>query len=194
MNKSSNKVFIISAPAGTGKTTLVNMLVKNLKNVKRSISFTTRKPRKNEVDKKDYFFVTNKEFENKIKDNDFLEYAKVFNHYYGTSKSYVEKVLKDNHVILTIDVQGAFQVREKRKDTVLIFILPPSFEELKRRLKKRHTETAAIINERLQVAKVEIEKAKNYDYQVINDDLKIAYQKLKSIILKEEKKGVIDAG
>jgi guanylate kinase len=178
--------FILSAPAGTGKTTLVNMLEDEFSSVVRSISFTTRNPRKGEVNGIDYFFVTKEEFEKKIQMNDFLEYALVFDDYYGTSKTFVEEKRNEGkNVVLVIDTQGAMKLKEKNIAT-LIFVTPPSVEVLKERLLKRNTDSLESIEKRLSWANEEIKLAKNYDYIIVNDELQVAYQILRSILIAEE--------
>ena len=178
-----SKFFIISGPSGSGKTTLAHMLIKNFDNVIRSISYTTRKIRPGEFDTKDYFFINKNEFETKIKNNDFLEYANVFGNYYGTSKKFVEDKLKEKkHVILTIDVQGAEKLKGKI-DAVYIFIKPPSIEVLKKRLEKRNQDSDETIDKRLKLANKEMAKEILYDYVITNDDLNEAYNILKEIFL-----------
>ncbi|PIS00718.1 MAG: guanylate kinase [Chlamydiae bacterium CG10_big_fil_rev_8_21_14_0_10_35_9] len=187
-NLKKGLIFIISAPAGTGKTTLVNLLKNEFSNVVRSISFTTRKPRPNERDGQDYFFISEDEFKNKIKQKDFLEWAEVFGEYYGTSRSHVEKLqMEGKHVALVIDTQGAEKLR-KMIDACSIFLFPPNMHELQYRLHSRKSESEEMIQKRLSWAKKEMEKAKGYDYYIINDDLDVAYQVLKSILISEEHK------
>lgn len=179
-------IFVISAPAGTGKTTLVRMLREEFHHVVESVSFTTRSPRPNEVPGRDYNFITAKEFEEKIKEGDFLEYAKVFENYYGTSRSFVEGQLeKGKHVTLVIDTQGAMQLVNDL-DAVFIFISPPSLEELRARLHRRKSETDEAIETRLSWAEKEMALAPNYDYHIVNDHLKTAYEALRSILIAEE--------
>ncbi len=181
-------VFVISAPAGTGKTTLVRMLTEEFDCVVESVSCTTRKPRANEKEGVDYFFVSEARFQAMIKEGEFLEYAHVFGHYYGTSRHSLEKQLKrGKHVILVIDTQGAEQVK-KQIDAIHIFIRPPNFDELKQRLHGRQSETKEAIATRLSWAERELEAAKHYDYQVVNQDLKTAYEILRSILIAEEHK------
>jgi guanylate kinase len=179
-------VFIVSAPAGTGKTTLVQMLAKEFDCVASSVSMTTREPRQGEVQGVDYDFLTRKEFEEKITAGDFLEYVELYGHYYGTSKKKVEELRnRGKHVILTIDTQGARQLMDKF-DAVYIFVSPPSFEELRKRLFSRKTETSEVINERLEWAKKELEIVSLYDYNIVNDNLSVAYEALRSILIAEE--------
>ena len=185
-------IFVISAPAGTGKTTLVDKLTQEFPSVVRSISCTTRAPRPGEQDGRDYFFLDKKSFEAKIQKGDFLEHAKIFGHDYGTSKEFVQKKLQEGkHVVLVIDIQGALQLQKQLKgknSPVFIFISPPSLQELKERLHKRQTESTQSIEERLQTAKRELEMVHHYDYHIVNERLDIAYTVLKSILIAEEHK------
>jgi len=186
-NLSEGLVFVLSAPAGTGKTTLVKMLQNEFPCIIGSISCTTRAPRSGEVPGKDYHFISQEEFAGKIKNGDFLEYATVFENYYGTSKEYVLKEQKKGkHVMLVIDTQGAMQIKKNGLPAVFIFISPPSLLVLKERLFKRKTESAAVIEQRLSWAKDEMALAPQYDYHIVNDNLENAYQILRSIIIAEE--------
>lgn len=179
-------VFVISAPAGTGKTTLVRMLQKEFPCVVESVSYTTRKPRPAEKNGVDYFFVSESEFAQKVQEGEFLEHANVFNHSYGTSRLFVEEQQRvRKHVILVIDTQGAIQLKG-HYDATFIFISPPSIEELKQRLYVRKTETDEVIEERLSWAEKEMALSSLYDYHVINEDLHTAYSVLRSIIIAEE--------
>jgi guanylate kinase len=194
-NISKGFVFVISAPAGTGKTTLVRMLAQEFPCIYESVSCTTRPPRSGEVDGKDYYFLSKKEFEEKVGQGDFLEYAEVFGYHYGTSRSHVfEQQEMGKHVFLVIDTQGAMQLKKKRFPAVYIFLSPPSLEELERRLVKRKTENMETIEKRLSWAKAEIEMMEKYDYHIVNDHLNQAYIVLRSIVIAEEhriqKKGI----
>ena len=181
-------VFVISAPAGTGKTTLVRMLLEEFHNVVESVSFATRSPRANEVEGRDYYFISQKEFEKKIDEGEFLEYAKVFDHYYGTSRKFVEaQQQKGKHVVLVIDTQGALQLMNQLEAT-FIFISPPSLEELMARLYRRRSESDAAIAQRLSWAEKEMALSEKYDYHIVNDNLKTAYDVLRSILIAEEHK------
>lgn len=185
-NLSHGIAFVISAPAGTGKTTLARMLCKEFSCVVESVSFTTREPRAGEVNGKDYFFVSQKEFKDRIAKNDFLEYAEVFDNYYGTSKSFVEGQLKKgHHVVLVIDTQGAMALK-KKMEGVFIFISPPSLDELERRLRARKTETEEVVQKRLSWAEKEMQMVSSYDYHIVNSDLKVAYDVLRAILIAEE--------
>lgn len=187
-NVEKGLVFVISAPAGTGKTTLARMLCEEFSCVKESISCTTRPIRPGEKEGDHYHFIGREEFESKIKGGDFLEYAKVFDDYYGTSKQYVLKEQQmGKHVILVIDTQGALQLKGKFP-AVFIFIAPPTLEELQERLIKRKTETPQMIEKRLAWAKHEMTLANQYDYLIVNDNLQVAYDVLRSILVAEEHK------
>lgn len=184
----SGLAFVLSAPAGTGKTTLAHMLEEEFPCVLPSVSFTTRKARPGEVSGVDYHFIETEEFELKIAENEFLEYVKLYGYYYGTSKLAVqEQLARGNHVILVIDTQGALQLMGKFPAT-FIFLEPPSLEILRQRLHLRKTEIHSAIEERLALAQKEIEASIHYDYRIINDNLDIAYQVLKSILIAEEHK------
>jgi guanylate kinase len=186
-NVSKGGVFVLSAPAGTGKTTLVRMLSQEFPCVYESISCTTRPIRPGEVEGQDYYFLSQEEFKKRISQGDFLEYAEVFGYYYGTSQALVKKQQEmGKHVFLVIDTQGAMQLKEKQFPAVYIFVSPPSLEELKERLIKRQTENIEVIEKRLSWAKAEIEALRHYDYHIINDNLTMAYAVLRSIVIAEE--------
>ena len=176
---------IISGPTGTGKTTICKRLVNENNEFFYSISCTTRKKRENEIDGKDYYFITKEEFEKMIKEDKFLEYAKIYNEYYGTPKEPVFESLKNGKiVIMDIDYQGKMKVVEKLKDSVSIYILPPSIEELKRRIEKREKN----FMERFKEALREIDLWVFYDYVVINDDIEKAVNEINKIIEAEKLK------
>lgn len=179
-------VFIISAPAGTGKTTLVQKLTQEFPCVVASVSYTTRPMRSGEIDQVHYHFVTEEEFKRRIAEGDFLESVQLYGYYYGSSRRWIEeKLAEGKHVLLVIDTQGAQLLRESIQATS-IFIAPPSIEELKRRLLQRRTESSELIEKRLLWAKEEMKRQSHYDYLLINDDLTIAYQTLRSILIAEE--------
>jgi len=185
-NSKEGLLFILSGPAGTGKNTLVKMLIEEFPCVVESISFTTRKSRPGEVQGVHYHFVDEKEFEEKIAKNEFLEYVKLYGYYYGTGlKQVQEEQKRGKHVILVIDTQGALQLINKVV-AVFIFLRPPSIEILRQRLTQRNTEEQKVIEERLSWAEKELAVAEQYDYCIINDDLQIAYQVLRSIFIAEE--------
>ena len=182
------RLFVVSAPSGAGKTTVVMGAMKKIPSMKLSVSWTTRKPRKGEKDGRDYKFVSRKQFRNLIGKDGLLEWAKVFGEYYGSPRSNIEKAKKDRvDLFLVIDVQGGAQVRRKVKDAILIFILPPNIENLKERLEKRGKETPAQIAKRLRKAKWEISKGKKYDYSIVNDKLPKAISELVKIVRKVRK-------
>ena len=179
--------FVLSAPAGTGKTTLVRMLSQEFPGIVESVSCTTRPMRPGEVEGKDYHFLSKQEFEEKIGQGDFLEYAEVFGYYYGTSRAYVLKQQEmGHHVFLVIDTQGAMQLKKKQFPAYFVFVSPPSPEELRKRLLKRKTESIEVIEKRLSWAKAEIDMVSNYDYHIVNDNLNLAYAILRSIVIAEE--------
>lgn len=182
-------VIVISAPAGTGKTTLSKMLMDEFPSVTESISCTTRKKRRGEIEDVHYHFMDNETFEDKIEAGEFLEYAKVFGNYYGTLKAHVDqKCHRGHHVLLVIDTQGALELKEQGYPAVYIFIEPPSIGELRQRLFNRKTEQEQHIEERLKWAEKEMELKKHYDYIVKNDNLHRAYDILRSILIAEEHK------
>lgn len=177
------KIYVISAPSGTGKSTLVNELCKLDPKIQLSISHTTRPIRHGEVDGVNYFFTTTSDFENMIADNEFLEYAKVYDNYYGTNIKTIKNFLATGRdIILEIDWQGAGQVKKLFAEATLIFILPPSLETLAERLHKRNTDSNEVIKKRLDLALEEISHAPEFDYMVVNDDFAEALLDLRSII------------
>lgn len=182
------RLIVFSAPSGCGKGTMLAEIVKN-GNYHCSISATTRQPRENEKHGINYYFITDEEFEQKIKDGAFLEYAGYCDHYYGTLLSEVDDYLeKGIDVILEIEVQGAFKVMQKRPEAVSIFVAPPSIEELRRRLKKRGTETDEVIEKRVSEATNELAQAKKYDYIIVNDALEDAVNDFFAIMRAEKLK------
>ncbi|MBN9379031.1 MAG: guanylate kinase [Chlamydiales bacterium 38-26] len=179
-------LFIVSAPAGTGKTTLVKKLTQEFPHVISSLSFTTREPRNGEADGIDYNFISKTDFEERVKRGDLLEFVELYGHYYGTSKKWVEnQQAQGNHIVLVIDTQGGLLLKKKNVPAVFIFIEPPSLEELKRRLLARKTESLTVIEERLSCVVRELQQGAEYDYRIINDQLDVAYQVLKSIFIAE---------
>ena len=180
------KLFVISAPSGAGKTTLIKQVLNRFKSLSYSVSHTTRSPRKDEQEGVDYFFITPVEFEQKITLDHWLEWAKVHDNYYGTSKGIIRTCLeKGQSLLLDIDVQGAGQIMRSNPDLVSIFIMPPSFEILSQRLEKRGTDSRQVIAQRLENAKSEIAQKGLYQYVVVNDDLDKAIEELRSIFEKE---------
>ncbi len=188
-NLSRGICFVLSAPAGTGKTTLVHRLVQEFDAVALSVSSTTRPVRPGEVPDQHYHFLSIEAFEEKIRMGEFLEYAKVFSNYYGTSREQVESKLRDGkHVLLVIDTQGALQLRDQGYPAVFIFVSPPNLEVLRDRLVSRNTDSPSSIEHRLSWAREEMAMADRYDYHIINDDLEVAYNVLRSILIAEEHK------
>jgi len=180
--------FVISAPAGTGKTTLVEMLKREFSCVRTTISYTTRAKRPQEVHGIDYYFVSVDEFEKKSKNGDFIEEVTLFSHRYGTAREEIERLQKEGfHVVLVIDTQGV-QLLKKKCELVCIFIAPPSLSELSKRLIERKTENIEELKKRLDIARQEIETASTYDYLIVNDNLYVSYQVLRSIFIAEEHK------
>lgn len=180
------RLFVYAGASGVGKGTIMKELLKRDESIRLSVSATTRNPREGEVHGREYFFVTKDKFEEMIADNGFLEYAQYCDNYYGTPKSFVDEQLdKGFNVFLEIELQGAKNVLSMRPDAVSIFILPPTLEELERRLRDRGTETEEAIAKRLSQAKIEMENAKMYQYTVVNDDLEKAISDVLDIVSKE---------
>ncbi|MBI2609507.1 MAG: guanylate kinase [Deltaproteobacteria bacterium] len=186
---SEGHLFIIAAPSGTGKTTLCHMILDQIKNTASSISYTTRKPRSGEKDKVHYYFISHKEFEELKRKSFFAEWAEVYGKLYGTSKKFIQEELKKgNDVILDIDTQGEKQLKKVFGPKVVsIFLLPPSEKELKKRLEGRGTESKKSIEKRFSWSKHEIEESQRFDYKIINDDLSLAFEKIKKIIYEYRK-------
>ena len=184
-------MFILSSPSGVGKTTLTKKLAKNNINFKISISHTTRTPRSNEINGKDYYFVDEREFLTLVKSDSFFEYAKIFNNFYGTQKEPVLNILKERKdVLFDIDWQGTQQLKEiKELSLVTFFILPPNIKTLKERLLNRHKGQEELIKQRMDKFNEEISHWKEYDHVVINDDLEVCYNKISQII-GSEKSGI----
>lgn len=185
IEKKLNKIIIISSPSGAGKTTICNYLLKKMKNVDLSISYTTRQQRKNESNGKDYFFIDKKKFINLKKNNFFIESAKVFNNYYGSPKNNINKSFKNKkHILFDIDWQGARKLRKfyDKKQIIDFFILPPSKNELKKRLQKRGRDNREEINIRLSLAMSEISHFNEYKYVLVNDKISTTVSNLIKII------------
>ena len=184
-------MFILSSPSGAGKTTLTKKLAKNNSNFEISISHTTRKPRPNEVDGKDYFFVKDNSFNLKIKKKEFFEYAKIFDNYYGTRKEpVINSLSKGRDVLFDIDWQGTQQLKNiKDLSLTTFFILPPNIKVLRSRLLNRHEGQTKLIEERMYKFNEEVSHWKEYNYIVVNDDLEKCYKKILDIII-SEKKGI----
>jgi len=177
------KLFVFAAPSGAGKTTLVHAIVTKHPELRFSISYTTREPRINEANEVDYIFISEIEFMRLRDQGEMLEYAQVFDNYYATSRSQVEKHLVDNrNVVLEIDWQGAQQVRESMPDCVTIFIFPPSLAELERRLRDRRTDSPEVIERRLKDARSDMLHWDEFDHVIINDDLDEAIAALETVL------------
>ena len=186
MQDQKGKLFVFAAPSGAGKTTLVQAITRKHPQIRFSISYTTRRPRRNEADGVDYLFVTKREFMRLRDQGEMLEYAEVFDNYYATSRSQVEKHLSDNrNVILEIDWQGARQVRDSMPECVTIFFLPPSVEELERRLRDRRTDAPEVIERRLRDALSDMLHWDEFDHVIINDDLNRAIDDLEAVLAGE---------
>ena len=178
-----SSIFVISAPSGSGKSTLVRRLIASLPDLAFSVSHTTRPRRAGEKQGREYFFVTRKRFERMLAAGEFIEWAEVFGHLYGTSKGQIDKALAAGRdVLLDIDVQGYEQVRKRLPEALSVFIMPPSFQELKRRLTDRRSDSPEVIEKRLTAARQEISHWPNYDYLVVNDRLSRATQALRAIV------------
>ena len=181
--KSSGNLFVISSVSGGGKTTVIRKLMELMPDVQLAISHTTRKARPGEEEGKDYFFTTRDIFRSMIEEGEFLEWAEVYGKYYGTSIQAVDLVSESGcDAILDIDVQGAMQVRDKRPDAVLVFIVPPSEEEQERRLRGRGTECEEDVAKRLEAARRELAFADEYDYCIVNGELDEAVESIRGII------------
>ena len=176
-------VLILSAPSGSGKTSLAHRVLPQLDNLRFSVSHTTRHRRRGEEEGKEYFFVTEERFEEMIRQDEFLEWANVYGNYYGTSRRFIEALLDEGvDVLLDIDIQGALKVRELIPAAVMVFVMPPSFDVLESRLRGRGLDDDAVIERRLQVAKDEIQYYREYDFVIINRDLAQSAEELKSVI------------
>jgi len=182
-------LFVVSAPSGTGKTTLCRAMTRVFPGLHYSVSYTTRTPRPGDVNGRDYHFISPAEFQERIDRNDFAEWAEIYGYRYGTSRSLIEKIQDEGRdVILDIDGQGARQLREKDLGGVFIFLLPPSLGGLQRRLSLRGTEGAAALKERLIKARAEMTEARGYDYLIVNDDLEEAKGRLQAVIVAEHQR------
>ena len=179
-------LFIISAPSGAGKTTLCKEVVDIFQDLRHSVSYTTRQARPGEVHGRDYFFVGQDEFHRMVEAGEFAEWAEVHGNFYGTAIATIEELRGRNiDVILDIDCQGAQLLKERCEGGVFIFILPPSFHELRRRLDRRNADSEVVIERRIENAAAEIRESRWYDYIIVNDDFKRALEELKSVIIAE---------
>ena len=180
------KLIVISGPSGSGKTTISSKLLDLLPDLEDSISFTTRRPRTGERNSRDYYFISSDEFQKGIKENKFLEYAVVFGHYYGTDNKWIlDRLDRGKNILLTIDVQGAAQIKANFPQAVLVFLMPPGEDVLRERLTNRATDDPEEIRNRLAKAKEEMAQVSNYNYVVINDKVNEAVEKIRGIIENE---------
>ncbi|MCL1907936.1 MAG: guanylate kinase [Holophagaceae bacterium] len=177
-------IFVLSAPSGTGKSTLINRLFADIDNLSFSVSYTTRAPRVGESDGRDYFFVNNAEFDKMLADNDLVEWVQVYQHRYGTGRTWIHNQIDNSRdVLLDLETAGAKRIKEIFPEATLIFLLPPSAQSLANRLRGRGKDTEEQISIRLQSAKREIDRWNSYDHLILNDDIDIAYQEFKSIFI-----------
>ena len=184
MNSKIGQLFVISAPSGAGKSSLIQKIINNFENIELSISATTRSPREGEIDGKHYFFVTENEFNSMKEDDAFIEYALVHNYQYGTLRKYIdEKLSKGINIICDIDVQGFKLIQRDGIDHTSIFIIPPSIEELEKRLLKRGLDSVNVIGTRLKNAKEELQYAEEFNFRVLNDNFDQAYKEIVNIII-----------
>ncbi|MEW6534741.1 MAG: guanylate kinase [Candidatus Auribacterota bacterium] len=180
-------LIVISAPSGAGKTTICRSLLERVTSLRYSISTTTRPQREGEKNGVDYYFLTREEFEKKIENNVFLEYAQVYNNYYGTSRETVESLLnKGYHLLIDVDTQGAHSIKKALPEAILIFIMPPSIGDLEKRLRERGKDADDVIQLRLSCARDEINKSYDYDYIVVNDVVEKAVSDIEAIIRAEQ--------
>lgn len=181
--KRKGRLIVVSAPSGAGKTTLCQQVLERLSAITKSISTTTRPPRLGEKSGVDYFFVTENEFKKMISEKRFAEWARVHDHFYGTDKKFIEQKIEEGiDVLLSIDVQGGFQLKKHYPEAILIFIHPPSLEELKQRLLKRQLDSESSIKKRLREAQKELEASKRYEYHVVNAEFLKALSELMALI------------
>ena len=178
-----SKLFVISGSSGVGKGTLLKLFLEKHPDYKLSVSCTTREPREGEKHGVNYFFLKKEDFQNLINNDEFLEWAEFSGNLYGTQKAYVERKLAEGkNLILELDTTGALNVKKAMPEACLIFILPPSMEELESRLRGRHTESEEAIQKRLNTVKIEIERSEKFDYKIVNDDLEKALYSLEQIM------------
>ena len=184
MPENLHKLFVISSPSGGGKTSLINKVFEDSRsaNFEKSISDTSRQKRQGDLEGKDYYFLSEKDFKEKIKKEEYVEYATVFGNFYGTSKEEIKTKYNNSNLILELDWQGAYAVKELFDDAKLIFLVPPSLDDLKQRLIKRNLDSSEAIEKRLSEAKKEISKSEMYDYLVLNDDFNKAFEDLSQIL------------
>jgi guanylate kinase len=184
LEKKKGKIFVIAAPSGTGKTTIVKRMLKEIPDLIYSVSATTRKQRDNENNGTDYFFYAEKEFLEKIKNDEFVEWEKVYDYYYGTFKYFIDQNINaSKSIIADVDVKGALALKNIFSEAILVFISPPNLEELINRLTKRKTETDSDLVKRIERAKMELSQKDKFDYLIINNDLEEAIAETKNLIL-----------
>lgn len=189
--KPQGVLLVLSGPSGAGKGTICQKLRENRNDLSYSVSATTRAPRKGEVDGKDYFFLTIDRFKEMIVNDEMLEYAEIYGNYYGTPRSYVMNILDQGRdVVLEIDPQGALQIKKRFPDAVFVFIVPPSLDELTKRIYKRGTDSEEVIKRRLSAATSELAYASKYDYIIVNDEVEKASKKVSNIIDAERNRAV----
>ena len=183
LENKQGSIIVISAPSGTGKTTIVRRILDDFSQVVFSVSATTRKKREHEVEGVDYFFISEAEFKKKIQNNEFVEWELFYDYYYGTFRSFIDsRINNGKSVILEVDVHGALEIKRIYPDAILIYIAPPSLEELLIRLKKRQTENEEDLRKRIERAKMELSHKDKFDYFIVNNDLNIAYYEIKVLI------------
>lgn len=183
MKSKKGAIIAISAPSGTGKTTIVKRILTDFPDILFSVSATTRKKRENEVEGKDYFFISEKKFKEKIKNNEFVEWELFYDYYYGTFRKFIDNCVNNGKsVLLEVDVHGAVQIKRIYPDAILIYIAPPSLDELLVRLKNRQTENEEDLRKRIERAKMELSHKDKFDYYIINNDLNTAYLEIKDLI------------
>jgi len=183
LENKQGSIIVISAPSGTGKTTIVRRILGDFPQVVFSVSATTRKKREHEVEGVDYFYISEEEFKKKIQNNEFVEWELFYDYYYGTFRSFIDRRINNGKaVILEVDVHGALEIKRIYPDAILIYIAPPSLEELLIRLKKRQTENEEDLRKRIERAKMELSHKDKFDYFIVNNDLNTAYYEIKVLI------------
>jgi len=186
MKRKDGLLFVISAPSGAGKTTLCKALTDSLENLRHSISYTTRKPRPGEIDGREYYFATEERFQDMVRAGDFAEWARVHSNLYGTSRRVLDEMRTEGiDVILDIDTQGAKQIKEKYRESVFVFIMPPSLEILEERLRNRNSDDEDEIRKRMRRARDEIKDYTVYDYIIVNRDFERALAELRAVVIAE---------
>ena len=195
MNHDSNNIMVIlSSPSGAGKTTIAKKIQQKYQSFKISVSHTTRKPRPNEIDGVDYYFISHEKFKKFINEGKFYEYAKIFENYYGTSKETVDQMIKKNDIIFDIDWQGTQQLSQfKNLKLIKIYLIPPNKDELKQRLIKRNQDSPQEVERRFKAYDNDIQHWKDYDHIIINDNLENCYKQIEKIILTNKKKSFKDS-